>query len=76
MPDDQTSPAGSSTGKDYISWPNIERASKIAQEKRREAGEIMMYDLDGWVVREYPGRLIVRLAPVDEFRFEDFPDVA
>ena len=73
MPDDVTTPAKEDWGKDYIRWPNIERAAKIAQEKRREAGEIMTYDLDGWVVREYPGQLIVRLAPIDEFRPEDFP---
>lgn len=76
MPDDQTSPAGSSIGQDYISWPNIERAAKIALEKRREAGEIMTYHLDGWVVREHPGQRIERLAPIDKFRYEDFPDVA
>lgn len=76
MPDNQTSAPGPNWVKDYISWPNIERAAKIAQEKRREAGEIMTYHLDGWVVREHPGQRIVRLAPIAEFRYEDFPDVA
>ena len=74
MPDDVTSPARPSMGRDYTAWANIERAARIALEKRREAGEVMTYHLDGWVVREYPGQVIVRLAPIDEFRYEDFPD--
>lgn len=76
MPDDQTATSHPSMGQEYISWPNIGRAVKIAQEGRQEAGEVMMYHLDGWVVREYPGKLIVRLAPIEQFRFEDFPDAA
>ena len=74
MPDDVTSPAQASVGRDYISWANIGRAARTALEKRREAGEVMTYHLDGWVVREYPGQVIVRLAPIGEFRYEDFPD--
>ncbi len=73
MPDDQTTPAGSSIIKEYLSWPNLQRAAEIALQQRREAGEIMTYHEDGWVVREYPGRLIVRLALIGEFRAEDFP---
>ena len=74
MPDDQIVPEKRSVVKDYMSWPNIERAAKIALEKRRTTGEIMTYHLDGWVVREYPGQRIVRLAPISEFRYEDSPD--
>jgi hypothetical protein len=33
----------------------------------------MTYVVDGWVVREYPGCRIERLAPLAEFRDEDFP---
>ena len=74
MPDDVTGPAQASIGQDYISWANIGSTARIALEKRREAGEVMTYHLDGWVVREYPGQVIVRLAPIDGFRYEDFPD--
>ncbi len=74
MPDDQIVPEKTSIIRDYLSWPNIERAAKIALEKRRESGEVMTYHLDGWVVREYPGQRIVRLAPIADFRYEDFPD--
>ena len=74
MPDDQTGPADTRTvSQKFISWENIERAAKIALAKRRAAGEIMDYHLDGWVVREYPGQRVVRLAPIGEFRSEDFP---
>lgn len=73
MPDDQVTPKKSSMVKDYLSWPNIERAAQIALENRRAAGEIMTYHLDGWVVREYPGQRIVRLAPIGQWRSEDFP---
>ena len=73
MPDDLKASAKSSIGKDYISWPNIERAAKIALQHRRDTGEIMTYLQDGWVVREYPGQRVVRLAPVGTFKAEDFP---
>ena len=74
MPDDVTTPTQASMGRDYIGWANIGRAARLALEKRREAGEVMTYHLDGWVVREYPGQVVVRLAPIDGFRYEDFPD--
>ena len=74
MPDDQVPLAENSPGKAYIQWSNIERAAQLALVERREAGEVMTYHLDGWVVREYPGQRIVRLAPIDEFRAADFPD--
>ncbi len=73
MPDDLIAPAPTSIGREYIKWENIERAAKIALEERRKAGEIMTYHLDGWVVREFPGQRVVRLAPIEEFRSEDFP---
>ena len=74
MPDDQVQLVEHGLGKDYIKWSNIERAAQLALEERREAGEVMTYHLNGWVVREYPGQLIVRLAPIDEFRAGDFPE--
>lgn len=74
MPDDVTNPVQANVDQDYIGWSNIERAARIALEKRRAAGEVMTYHLDGWVVREYPGQVIVRLAPIDGFQYEDFPD--
>lgn len=73
MPDDLTPPTKSSIGKDYISWPNLERAAKIALQQRRDTGEIMTYFEDGWVMREYPGQRVVRLAPIEGFRAEDYP---
>lgn len=40
---------------------------------RRASGEILLYELDGWVVQEHPGGRIERLAPVGQFRAADFP---
>ena len=51
----------------------LERASKKALAMRRASGEILTYHLDGWVVQEYPGGRVERLAPVGQFRAEDFP---
>lgn len=62
-----------SLGADYISRENMELAGRLALEQRRANGEIMTYLEDGWIVREYPGQRIVKLAPVDEFRADDFP---
>lgn len=73
MPDDLIAPTASSVGKAYISRENMELGSRIALLKRVQAGEIMTYHLDGWVVREYPGSRIVKLAPVGQFRSEDHP---
>ena len=73
MPDDLIAPTASSVGKAYISWDNIQRASNIDYMKRVQDGEIMTYHLDGWVVREYPGQRIVKLAPIGQFRSEDHP---
>ncbi len=41
--------------------------------RRRASGEILTYELDGWVVQEHPGGRIERLAPVGQFRAADFP---
>lgn len=49
MPDDVKSPAEQDWGKDYISWPNIERAARIRLEKRREAGELRRGTPPHWV---------------------------
>lgn len=57
-------------------WASFEAVEEAAQEARAERlsrGEVMTYVLDGWVMREYPGRLIERLAPLADFRDEDFP---
>ena len=52
---------------------NMERASKRALEMRRASGEILTYNLDGWVVREWSGGRVERLAPIGKYRNEDFP---
>ncbi len=62
-------------GKRYISADNMERAADAALAQRRAKGEIMTYELDGWIVREYPGQCVVRLACVGQYRSEDFPVV-
>ena len=51
----------------------LELASAKALARRRASGEILTYHLDGWVVQEHPGGRIERLAPIGEFRNEDFP---
>ncbi len=51
----------------------LEAASRKSLEQRRASGAILTYELDGWVVREHPGQQIERLAPIGEFRNEDFP---
>ena len=51
----------------------LDRAAQKALERRRASGEILTYHLDGWVVQEHPGGRIERLAPIEEFRAEDFP---
>ena len=51
----------------------LQRAAEKALAQRRASGEILTYELEGWVVREHPGQRIERLAPVDQFRNEDFP---
>ena len=41
--------------------------------RRRASGEILTYELDGWVVQEHPGGKIERLALVGQFRAANFP---
>jgi hypothetical protein len=60
-------------GMRYIGVENMERAADAALEQRRARGEIMTYELDGWIVREFPGQRIVQLARVGQYRSEDFP---
>ena len=62
-------------GQRYIGAENMAQAADAALEQRRARGEIMTYELDGWIVREYPGRRIMRLARVGQYRSEDFPVV-
>jgi hypothetical protein len=58
---------------EWASFEAIERAGAVAREQRIARGEIMTYVVDDWVVREFPGGRIERLAPVLAFRAEDFP---
>lgn len=51
----------------------LELAAQRALAMRRASGEILTYHLDGWVVREFPGGRIERLAPIGQYRNEDFP---
>ena len=57
----------------WASFEAVEEVARTARAERLARGEFMTYVVDGWVVREYPGRRIERLAPVAEFRDEDFP---
>ena len=63
-------------GQRAISAETLERAARAAQDQRRARGEIMTYELDGWIVREFPGQRVERLAQVGHYRSEDFPVVA
>ena len=76
MPDDVKDPDTRSLLQRYITAENMELAGRIGLAQRRARGEIMTYELDGWLVREYPGQRIERLAPVGNYRAEDFPVVA
>ena len=60
----------------HPAWASFEAVAEAAQAARicRVAtGEVMTYVVDEWVVREHPGGRIERLAPLDDFRDEDFP---
>lgn len=59
----------------YFTAETMDRAAELALQQRRARGDIMTYVLDGWVVREYPGQRIERLAPNGQFRAHDFPVV-
>ncbi len=62
-----------SLGAEYISRENMELAGRLALEQRRANGEVMTYLEDGWIMREYPGQRIVKLAPAETYRSGDFP---
>ena len=51
----------------------LDEASRKALARRLAGGTVLTYDLDGWVVEEYPDGKIKRLAPTGEFRAADFP---
>lgn len=51
----------------------VDLAARKSLERRRASGEILSYVLDGWMVQEHPGGRIERLAPIEQFRAEDFP---
>ena len=51
----------------------LQRAAEKALAMRRASGEILTYELEGWIVQEHPGGRIERLAPTDQFRNEDHP---
>lgn len=51
----------------------VETAAKRALEARRASGQVLVYELDGWMVHEHPGGRIKRLAPTERFRATDFP---
>lgn len=72
MPDSATADR-KTIGQRCISAENLERAAALALAQRRAQGEIMTYELEGWIVREFPGQRIVRLALVEQYRSEDFP---
>ena len=51
----------------------LQHAAEKALAKRRASGEILTYELEGWVVQEHPGGRIERLAPIGQFRNENCP---
>lgn len=51
----------------------VDCAAQNALAQRRANGDTMTYQLDSWMVREFPGMHIERLCPVDEFTVEKFP---
>ena len=57
----------------WASFETVEEAARVARAHRVASGEVMTYVVDEWVVREYPGGRVERLAPLAEFRDEDFP---
>ena len=70
MPD-QSRPATS--GPAWASFEAVEEAAQAARACRVASGEVMTYVVNGWVIREHPGGRIEPLAPITEFRDEDFP---
>ena len=60
-------------GSAWASFEAVEEAARAARAYRVASSEVMTYVANGWVVREHPGGRIERLAPIAEFRDEDFP---
>ncbi len=56
----------------WASFEAVEAAGQAGRAWRVARGEIMAFVVDGWVVREFPGGRIERLAPVERFCSEDF----
>ena len=57
----------------FLTDADIARHSPLALADRLTRGEILTYDPDGWVVREFPGQRIVRICRSEDFRAEEFP---
>lgn len=52
---------------------DLAQRSSDALAARRARGEVMTYVRAGWVWREYPGWMVERLCPADEFKAADYP---
>jgi len=50
----------------------MSRRSAAALADRRARGEIMTFEEDGWVYREYPGQRVVRLCRLEDFEPDDY----
>jgi hypothetical protein len=53
-----------------------EQAAARALEHRLTSGEVLTYQQDGWVVREWPGGRVERLCRSEDFLAGDFPVAA
>jgi hypothetical protein len=62
----------SSTVRDFES-EEMTRRSAAALADRRARGEIMTDVEEGWVFREFPGQLVVRLCRPADFEPDDYP---
>ena len=51
----------------------MKQAASKSLALRRASGEILLYELAGWMLHEHPGGRIERLAPLGQFRAADFP---
>ena len=69
--DEQMRVAGSATMQ--AEYAALQRAAENALTTRRASGEILTYELEGWVVQEHPGGRIECLAPVGQFQAEGSP---
>jgi len=50
----------------------MSRRSAAALADRRARGEIMTFEEDGWVYREFPGQRVVRLCRLEDFEPDDY----